>query len=364
MPDEKHLLQIVPHTPGSFDGVGDYALTLAKALFDDYGIRTTFLVAHGTRVENKEGFEIISGFSAEALHAATQPIDHVLLHYANYGYEARGRPVALRKFAQALRRNFRGRWITMFHELWASGPPWRSAFWTRPAQVKIARQIMDLSDSCFVSNQVIASEIRRCDPAKPIHQLPVMSNFGEPQLHDFSGRSPMRWAICGGAALIARSLRSFIAAIPSIPAAFRPERLHLIGGRREPGIDHLLQGLTSVSGTYHPEISAEAASEILTQCSFGWLDYFGRGKVWPGMIFKSGSFAAYCAHGIVPVFSHEEGDLEMDRDRFPGPFAVAGSTVRFPQPEKLPEISGEIYSWYQRHASSDRTAQEFAEALK
>ena len=43
------VLQVVPHLPGTFDGVGDYALNLARALSADHGITTTFLVAGKTQ---------------------------------------------------------------------------------------------------------------------------------------------------------------------------------------------------------------------------------------------------------------------------------------------------------------------------
>ena len=135
---------------------------------------------------------------ADCLLFPTTRCDHVLLHYANYGYQARGIPVALLKSAQETRARIPGRWVTTFHELYASGPPWRSAFWLRPLQVKIARQMISLSSSCIVSNEVIRREILRHDPEKRVRVLPVMSNFGEPAAIDYSRKIPGRWTICGG----------------------------------------------------------------------------------------------------------------------------------------------------------------------
>jgi hypothetical protein len=358
------VLQIVPQLPGSYDGVGDYALNLAKALSADHGLTTVFAVAKETEVSSKEGFQVVSGLDSALLSDAEQKYQHVILHYVNYGYQVRGVPFQLRNFARQLRRSLRGRWITMFHELYASGPPWKSAFWLRPLQVKIARDVIDISHTCFVSGDVIENEIHAYDSRKPVHLHPVMSNFGEPQLANFGQRSLARWVICGGTALISRSLRSFAAAQQAIPKMYRPEHLDVVGGRED---GDLLQDLNrmipDLSCHYHPEVTAECASEILRGCSFAWIDYFGKGKTWAGMIFKSGSFAACCAHGVIPILSHIEMALAVNADPLPGPYFIARGEVKFPEPENVAGTQREIYGWYHRHASSRQTARTYAEAL-
>lgn len=359
------ILQVVPQLPGSHDGVGDYALNLAKALSTGYGLRTIFAVAQETEAGSKEEFPIVSGLGR--LTRLGQKYDHVILHYANYGYQARGVPFQLRDFARQFRKQLSGKWLTMFHELYAFGPPWKSAFWLRPLQMKIARDIIDISDCCFVSSQVIENEIHAYNSHKPVHLRPVMSNFGEPRLGNFGERSPAHWAICGGTKLILRSLRSFAAAQQKIPKEYLPERLEIVGGRQDNGIRDLIQALSrirpGISCHHHPEVAVERASEILRDCSFAWIDYFGKGKAWPGMIFKSGSFAACCAHGVVPVLSHEETGLAVVGDAFPAECFVSRQAVQFPKPEQISETRTKIYAWYHRHASAERTAQAYAEVL-
>src|SRR5437764_7606448 len=176
------VLQIVPHLPGTFDGVGDYALNLARALSADHGITTTFLVAAKTSATCKNGFALVSELDPVAASELARQHEHVILHYVNYGYQARGVPFRLRSFVKQLRPALRGRWVTTFHELYASGPPWKSAFWLRPFQVKIARDLIDLSNACIVSNPVIRDEIRRYAPSKPVYRIAIMSNLGEPEL--------------------------------------------------------------------------------------------------------------------------------------------------------------------------------------
>jgi hypothetical protein len=361
------VLQIVPHLPGTFDGVGDYALNLAKALSADHGITTIFAVAGKTSATSKDGYTVISGLNRDTSAELAEKCEHVILHYVNYGYQARGIPFSLRAFARHLRRQLRGRWVTTFHELYASGPPWKSAFWLRPLQVGIARDIIDTSTSCVVSNTPIEEAIHAYDARKEIYLAPVMSNFGEPELGDFSAVSPKRWAICGGTVLIARSLRLFEQLHPSIPDAFAPEHLDVIGGHEETSVEAVLDRLRrsrpGLSCHYYPAVSAALASEVLRRSSFGWIDYFGAGKIWPNMVLKSTAFAAFCAHGIVPVLSHLEEPIAIGGDALPGPYYMTPGAVHFPPPERLREIQRRIYAWYHAHGDSHQLARVYAEAL-
>jgi hypothetical protein len=359
------VLQIVPHFPGTFDGVGDYALNLARSLSADHGITTTFLVAGKTSATSKDGFGVISGLDAVDSSELARTHAHVILHYVNYGYQARGVPFSLRAFVKQLRPQLRGRWVTTFHELYASGPPWKSAFWLRPFQVRIARDMIDASSSCIVSNAPIEEAILAYDPQKKIHTVPVMSNFGEPELTDFVPASPRRWVICGGTALIARSLGLFEQLRPLIPPMFAPDHLDIVGGREDASIAVIVDRLKRDLSVHHnPEVGVELASETLRQATFGWLDYFGSGKVWPGMVLKSTAFAALCAHGVIPILSHREDSIAIDGDALPGPFYLSSGAAHFPQPDELPALRRRYYDWYRAHANSQQAARVYAEALR
>ena len=359
------VLQIVPRLPGTFDGVGDYALNLARALSVDYGIDTTFLVAEKTSVRTRDRFTIVSGLNPARSAELARAHAHVILHYANYGYQARGVPFALRDFVKQLRQQLRGRWVTMFHELYASGPAWQSAFWLRPFQVRIAHDLIDASSCCVVSNVPIEQAIHAYDSKKKIRTIPVMSNLGEPELTDFAVASSRRWVVCGGTALIARSLRRLEELLPLIPSPFAPDHLDVVGGRPDSlvvaAIDRLKRGF---SVHHYPEVSVDLASEVLRQSAFGWLDYFGEGKVWPGMVLKSGAFAALCAHGVIPIVSHREDRIAIDGDPLPGPFCLTPRALHFPKPDELPAVRRSCYDWYQAHASSRETARVYAEELR
>lgn len=102
------VLQIVPHLPGTFDGVGDSALNLAKALSAGPGITTTFRVAGKTSVESRDGYNVLSSLPRDSSGELAQEFEQVILHCVNCGYQARGLPFALVPVARELRQNCPG----------------------------------------------------------------------------------------------------------------------------------------------------------------------------------------------------------------------------------------------------------------
>lgn len=341
------ILQIVPHALGTHDGVGDHAVILAKILQAGYGRETVFVSAK------------------DISKAVNNNYDNIILHYVNYGYQKRGVPFALLRVLRQLGRSG-GRLLTIFHELYASGSPWQSAFWLRPFQVHIARSISRISDSCIVSSDMMARQLRGLTPNIRVSVHPVFSNFGEPSLSQvqMANRSPHRWVICGGTALVERSLRSFCAIMKQIPPTVSANELFVLGGKDNPIVHSILSGLTETRSDYRPQIAAEEASQILSTCSFAWLDYFHRPDVPTDALLKSSAFAAVCAHGVIAVLPHPGSVISIEADPLPGPYFVNGQRCQLPSEQDRHEIANKIYNWYQRHASADHLARAIAAALE
>src|SRR5438093_11053106 len=78
------VLQIVPRIPGGIDGVGDYALTIAKKLREKFGYDTVFATFKTSPRETAAGFEVLP--LDHLLDQPSRKYDHVLLHYVNYGF--------------------------------------------------------------------------------------------------------------------------------------------------------------------------------------------------------------------------------------------------------------------------------------
>src|SRR4029077_2010567 len=186
------ILQIVPRVPGGIDGVGDYALTLATNLRDKFGWATVFTAPDASSSTT------IRNFEAQPLdHVQDQlaRFDHILLHYVNYGYQKRGVPFGLLSMLRRMRKHHRGKLLTIFHELYASGPPSSSAFWLQPLQIHLTRKVARLSDECIVSSGNFSSELKRLVPNARIHLHPTPSGLEEPSLspQQIANRDPHQW---------------------------------------------------------------------------------------------------------------------------------------------------------------------------
>lgn len=360
------ILQIVPRVPGFHDGVGDYALQLARRLRADYHSETVFGSAVPTSAPPGMDFHVLAPLDTiSETQCRERECADIILHYVNYGYQNRGVPMRLPPILRRLRGWCGGRFVTVFHELYASAPPWRSAFWLQPLQKSLAQDIARTSDACIVSSETMGNMLRQLAPDTSISVHPVISTVGEPAFSadQFVNRDPHKWVIFGGTYLVGRSLRSLASSIAAIPQSFVPRELFILGGKDNSMVRAKLDNLSGVRSRYLPEIEARAASQILSSCAFGWIDYFRQRNVPMGAILKSGSFASYCAHGVIPVLPQGGSPIAVRNDSLPGPYYINHQGSSFPLESELPKIAREIYEWYQRNASSGQLAKGIAAAL-
>jgi hypothetical protein len=354
------ILQIVPRISEKPDGVTDYALNLAKALLTNYDLRTVFVTAERSQVSQKQGFEIAALTDAQAL-----PARPLMLHYVNYGYQRRGLPFSLVAALRQLRQRCSGRVLVIFHELFATGPPWKSEFWLEPLQKRIARAIARSADARLVSSESMRKMLEKIAPGLHAVVHPIPSTFGEPviDVDQLRERANQRWLICGGTQVIERSIHSFLRIINTIPNAVAPKELLVIGGTENPKVRRMLLTRPDIRSEYHPDVSAEKASQILSTCAFGWLDYFTNRKAKPDLVLKSSSFANMCANAVVCVMPQASDLISLGNDALPGPFTVAHDEVRLPSATDRPAVGQAIYEWYHRHASVASLAKLLAEKL-
>jgi hypothetical protein len=298
-----------------------------------FGSETIFAARDCARTTNAGGFEVRPFHNAGTSRLSSAEFDHVILHYVNYGYQARGIPFGLVSIMSDLRQACHGRVLTIFHELYASGAPWKSAFWLQPLQKRIARTLAQLSEVCLVSSEAMLRDLGKL--ASNVKGLvhPVLSNFGEPDL------PPNR--------LFLRD----------------PHRLSVFGGNDNSTIRSLLVEC-GIQTDYRPRINSADASSILSASSFLWLDYFDRTNVPMEFVLKSTAFAAACAHGVVPIFPHRGSEILIEGDRLPGSFFIEADSSELPSKDSLPNLADRFYGWYQRHASSDHLARGIARALQ
>lgn len=344
----KKLAQIVPRIFPATDGVGDYALNLARQLRQDYNIQTHFVVCD----RHWSGDNIIDGFPVSQLSSPTakelsswllkNKVNTVLLQYVGYGYAQRGCPTWLVEGLKTWRtKSDRHILVTMFHEIYASGAIWQSAFWLSGIQKRIAGCLIQSSDRIITNRQASAEILSTIGKVNIncIEVIPVFSNIGEPQkLVPFAQRKK-RLVIFGHANSKLRVYQNYIQHLENIYRAFAIEEIYDIGNYPKFDFNSISQFKVKTMGI----LPAEQISEILANSSVGFMafpqiDYLG----------KSGVFASYCAYGLVPVLpftnSKNVDGLEANQNYLSVQKPTDNISI-----SRAESIARNAYQWYQNH---------------
>lgn len=215
----------------------------------------------------------------------------LLLHLSGYGYQKRGAPLWLVRAVREMRPRFDSVGI-VFHELFAVGPPWRSAFWLTGLQKLVARDLLAMADFWITSREdsarwLLAGRARQV----PHRVLPIFSTVGEPDAIATPRKdeivvfgtpgvraSVYRWA--GGEIFRCAERRGL--QIHDIGAAFPPQSA-------------LSTRLAASGAVVHGKLPADAVSARMAEARYGALAYPAED------VAKSSVFAAYCAHGLCPI---------------------------------------------------------------
>ena len=344
-----NLCQVIPRIGGLGCGVGDYALLLGAELEARQGIRSeNWVVEMGLeRVrERVVRMECRAAVLIEALHDQNT----VFLHYVGYGYQKRGCPVWLLRGLEAWKRkNPNARLVTMFHELYASGMPWQSSFWTSPLQRWICRDLARLSDGIVTNREGSALILKRMTGRDDVCNLPVFSNMGEPdERTPVEGREP--WVVLfGGKEWRTTALLKDREEIVAACRKWGIEKVVEIGAGETPEIDLGLP--TQRLG----RLPAEEVSAWLSRCRLGVVSYPS------SYLEKSGIYAAYAAHGVVPVLPQRSlvrETLGVVEGRHYTSATTGEDSTAF-----LEQLSHDVFGWYQGHKVSEH-ARTFAKLVQ
>ncbi len=356
------IIQIVPKLPPAISGLGDYALNLARQLRKNFNIKTHFIVGNPKwdGVAEIEEFPVtqITDSSANALlnQLSSLPTATVLLHYVGYGYATRGCPFWLVDGLQRWKADStHQRLVTMFHELYASGyPPWRSSFWLSPLQKNLVARLGKLSHHCITSKQSYAETLSKLATKKKfeIVSLPVFSNIGEPDnLLPLLERTK-RLVIFGHRNSRTQVYQECLTALEQICQNLNIEEIYDIGVSTGLTLSHI-SGIPIVEKGI---TEASEISKIFKDCIVGFLNFPP-----PTYLAKSGIFAAYCAHGLIPCMvsaSRASIDhLELGKHYFSTSNSGRQLSLEIGQ-----EIANNAYAWYQNHSLSAQ-AKMFATCL-
>lgn len=340
------VIQIVPKISPAIDGVGDYALNLARQIRKDFNIQTHFIVGNPTWIGpgEIEGFAInqVSASSDDALLTLLSEIRPctILLHYVGYGYAQRGCPIWLVDGLQ--------RWkalspqhsqVTMFHEVYASGPPWTSAFWLSTRQKNLAARLAQMSDNLITSKQFYAEILTNLSKGKhtEIPALPVFSNIGEPDKLSSLSERQKRLVIFGGVANRGKVYRDSRSIIESVCHKLGIQEIWDVGTSTGLGISSIGQVPVLEVG----QQPAKKISEILADSIAGFMDYN------PDFLGKSTIFASYCAHQLIPINANSSTSVIDGIE--PGKHYWAPQKSELGNEVEMQGIANNAYSWYQTH---------------
>ncbi|MEC4806243.1 MAG: glycosyltransferase family 1 protein [Jaaginema sp. PMC 1080.18] len=334
------VIQIVPTLPPIVDGLGDYALNLARQLRQSQ-IETEFIVGdpewQGDRCEDFKA-TVLTRRSASDLLALLPRDRPILLHYSGYGYAKRGVPQWLISALQQRRENHL---VTMFHEVYTydRGPFWSSSFWLSPLQKQLAKQLIQRSDRLVTNRESYAQLIQQLSPQPHLNVtvLPVFSNLGEPKVLKPLQQRQRRLIILGHRNTRQRTYTQYSEQLQQACQALNITQIYDIGKPLEEDIQSISPCPVIKMGV----TPATQISEIMQDAIAGFLSFPP-----PEYLGKSSIFAAYCAHGLIPILANAS------------PFPVEGlvSGIHYWVAQKHPLLESTIItirdnalSWYNSH---------------
>ena len=362
------LIHVAPELPPTAGGVADYTAILSQRLVEvSDGAIEPVLIHAGKKSANiiEVDFPVVdlSGeCSAMALEDAISQIDSgtdrqnvVLLEYSNYGYSRQGTPFWLAQGLKRVCRRNRLPLVTMFHELYATGPPWESVFWRSFPQRFVADQLVRQSEQIFTNRTRATSWLTQYWRAEKqeVHVQPVFSNVGEPDRGDsFEERSPYV-VVFGGKKQQTYRDNGRIPRVLIKEYGF--ERVVDIGPSKE--FADLQGKYLQFSGV----LPSEAISKRLSSALLGLISYPAT------RLSKSGAAAAFASHGVPFVLIDEDDGGTADHYKEGQHFwrwSTLSNSRDLLDKRKLADMSRSVRALYEEHMHSRRAAHRFASVLK
>jgi hypothetical protein len=267
----------------------------------------------------------------------------VVLHLSSYGYQKRGIPLWLVQGLQIWnRRAGCVPLVTIFHELYATGRPWHSAFWLSPLQKQIVRTILKLSSVAITPTDLYSKRLSQWRDGRRVKvtAMPVFSSMGEPGCGSPPSARTAAAVVFGLAGVEDRLFGIYRPDLERIIATLGIKKIFDVG----PRVSSVPRTLAGAPVTSMGVLPQGRVSEVLQRARFGFvaypLDFIGKSTV----------FAAYAAHGVVPIVlsdSHGTFDgLHPARHFLDGlRLETAGEGAH-----DLASIQRNSFTWYASHS--------------
>jgi hypothetical protein len=318
------VIQLLPDLPPP-EALHDYATLLGDAL------------AEGGLLCDRLSLSPDAGRRRPPLESLTDGAASLVLHYVNYAYDRLGCPSGLVAAVDHWKREGRGRRLTtVFHEVYATSPPWRSAFWLSPWQRHLAARLARVSDGIVTSLDLYASYLRRGRPAAAVHVLPVFSSVGEPVEVQPVAMRARTLVVFGATATRQHAYDHRRAGLEATCRALAIEEILDVGPPLSRPVDVLADRPVRRMGTLDRTELARVLSRALAGAVVHAAPFLPKSTV----------FAAYCAYGLVPV------SLEPLPHETEGPRSWTPTDGSRPPAGALEALVQANQRWYSRHSLS------------
>lgn len=300
----KRILHVVPETPPALNGLGDYARMLHRHWPEprpEWHV-AALKVPDGAKEAwpgvTFHAFEPGADSLAEILRSSG--CETVAMHYVPHGYHPKGVPSWLPTGLDLWKETGGSRLITFFHELFAFSQPWRSAFWLAPSSIRVLRRVVALSDAALTSNALYARQLQAYGGLRfPAEVLPIGSNIGATSRSGEIDTGPWRVAVFGTAKTRWQALEWHRSTLATLKSQKQLAELVLIGASGDGRDAEVAQRYAAVRRVN--DATESEVSQALGECQLGLV------ATDEPRVFKSGVFAAYCAHGVVPIVVGVQG---------------------------------------------------------
>ncbi|MEL6353399.1 MAG: hypothetical protein AAFR58_16855 [Cyanobacteria bacterium J06627_28] len=356
------ILHIVPRIAPDVDGVGDYAMRLSRQLRTHHQIDSEFLVVRPSELTKPslEGFTVrrfVQHTVPDFIEMVPADIAAVVLQYSNYPY-LQGKldsPMWLTPALKALQAKGIPV-VVMFHEL----PMLRYGMMRvrNPIQERLSRDLAKFADGVVTNNEAFQKKLLRWRRGSVLCQ-PNFSTIGEPTQAVTSLSERDRTLIVFGSTERRRVYQSNMTLLKESCEHLGIHTLYDVGRPVEWDADSLGPAIKVIKTGI---LSNKEISMLMSQSFAGVFDYHR----FPHNLGKSSVYAAYAAHGMLPVcngrFLRPQDGIIADQ-HYVDTFTVHAGSKEAPFEPWLQVIATNAHRLYQAH-SIKRSAQRYAELIQ
>jgi len=297
-----NILLIAPQYPPAINGLGDYAARLGQGLTDaGYTVHYAGL-PQPTPVTVQPYWSLQANGTHLLQIVQQQQIHTVILNYSGYGYQRKGVPHWLVAALTEVKRAGI-RIIIFFHELYANGPLWTSAFWLHPLQKKIVQRLFDMADKVFCSNQIVFDLLAPLEKGGGLKRenIGLFANIPEPDRLSAWNKRANEMVVFGSTPNRKKVYELLVKYVDDLKMNGITTIVDI--GLTEAGMfpdafDFPIQKM----GT----LSAQEITAVLQTVKYGAISYP------PSLLGKSGVFAAYAACGLLVFNLTHQIDQTVD----------------------------------------------------